>query len=119
VALLTVGKSGFDIIRFAFKRLPGQDPLVDGHGNIAPEPDYDSEEWKGWMLRLTDERADEILATKKEESPAPETQQRHKLVSERMRIKIEEGEVGDSLLDKYLDGPDDEGNYQLGKRLGL
>jgi hypothetical protein len=36
---------------------------------VVPEPDYDSEEWKGWKLRLTDERADEILATKKEESP--------------------------------------------------
>lgn len=67
-----LGKSGFDIIRFAFRRLPDQAPLVDGQGNIAPEPDYDSEEWKGWMLRLTDERADEILATKKEESPVPE-----------------------------------------------
>jgi len=102
VAVLTVGKSGFDIIRFAFKRLPGQDPLVDGHGNVAPEPDYDSEEWKGWMLRLTDERADEILATKKEESPAPETQQKPNPVSEKMFIKVEEEDEDDSLCDLRL-----------------
>jgi len=115
VAVLTVGKSGFDVIRFAFKRLPGQDSLVDGHGNVAPEPDYDSEEWKGWMLRLTDERADKILATKKDESPAPETQQKPKQVSERMPIKIEEEDEGDSMWDdlrlydeKYRSPSDEE-----------
>jgi hypothetical protein len=67
-----VGKSGFDVIRFAFKRLPGQDPLLNGNGEIMPEPDYDGEEWREWEARLTNERADEVLALKKEESPPPE-----------------------------------------------
>jgi hypothetical protein len=66
---LIVGKSGFDVIRFAFKRLPNQDPLLNGNGEPIPEPDYDGEEWKGWEERLTDERADEVVAFKKEESP--------------------------------------------------
>jgi hypothetical protein len=64
-----VGKSGFDVIRFAFKRLPGQDPLINGQGEPLPEPDYDSEEWKSWEGKLTDERAEEVLEFKKEESP--------------------------------------------------
>jgi hypothetical protein len=38
---------------------------------VVPEPDYESEEWKGWKMHLTDGRADEILAIKKEESPHP------------------------------------------------
>ena len=40
-------KTGFDVIRlnrFAFKRLCNQDPLVDGQGNVVPEPDSDSED---------------------------------------------------------------------------
>jgi hypothetical protein len=67
-----LGKSGYDVIRFAFKRLPGQAPLVNGNGEPMPEPDYDSEEWKGWEVRMTDERAGEVVAIKKEESPMPE-----------------------------------------------
>ena len=58
------------MIRFAFKRLADQEPLVDGSGSTAPEPDYDGEEWIGWETRLTDERAQEVIAIKKEESPA-------------------------------------------------
>lgn len=46
-----VGKSGFDVIRFAFKRLPGQEPLINGQGEPMPEPDYGSEEWKSWKGR--------------------------------------------------------------------
>jgi hypothetical protein len=57
------------VIRFAFKRLPNQEPLVDGSGSLAPEPDYDSEEWTGWETRLTNERAEEVVAIKKEEAP--------------------------------------------------
>src|ERR1700737_4333808 len=56
-----LGKSGYEVIRFAFKRLPDQDPLVNGAGRAMPEPDYESEEWKGWGTRLTDERAEEVL----------------------------------------------------------
>ena len=41
-----------------------------------PEPNYDSEEWKGWEARLTAERAEEVLDIKKEETPDPETQTR-------------------------------------------
>jgi len=60
------------VIRFAFKRLPNQDPLVNGKGETVPEPDYEGEEWKGWESRLTRERAEEVVALKKEESPGPE-----------------------------------------------
>ena len=67
-----VGKSGYDVIRFAFKRLPDQEPLVNGLGQPMPEPDYESEEWKGWEARLTNERAEEVVAIKKEESQVPE-----------------------------------------------
>jgi hypothetical protein len=70
-SVLISGKSGFDVIRFAFKRLPNQDPLLNGMGEPMPEPDYDSEEWKGWETRLTEQRADEVLDIKKEESPSP------------------------------------------------
>jgi hypothetical protein len=70
-----VGKSGFDVIRFAFKRLPGQEPLINGQGEPMPEPDYDSEEWKRWEGKLTDERAEEVLEFKKEESPILEEMQ--------------------------------------------
>ena len=59
------------MIRFAFKRLPGQDPLVNGRGEAMPEPDYESVEWKTWEVHLTDERAEKVVAIK-EESPAPE-----------------------------------------------
>lgn len=59
------------MIRFAFKRLPGQNPLLDGAGEIAEEPDYESEDWKGWEGRLTGERAEEVVAIKREESPEP------------------------------------------------
>jgi hypothetical protein len=59
------------VIRFAFKRLPSQDPLLDGDGEVAEEPDYESEDWKGWEGRLTCERAEEVVAIKKEESPDP------------------------------------------------
>jgi hypothetical protein len=59
------------VIRFAFKRLPSQDPLLDGDGKVAEEPDYESEDWKGWEGRLTGERAEEVVAIKKEESPDP------------------------------------------------
>ena len=62
---LTIGKSGFDVIRFAFKRLPNQEPLVNGKGERMPEPDYDSEEWKGWEARLTEERAAKVVPIKK------------------------------------------------------
>ena len=60
------------MIRFAFKRLRNQDPLVNGQGERMPEPDYEGEEWKGWEARLTSERAEEVVALKKEESPGPE-----------------------------------------------
>lgn len=66
-----IGKSGFDVIRFAFKRLPHQDPLINGASEPAPEPDYDSEDWINWESWLTDERAEEVVAIKKEESPGP------------------------------------------------
>jgi hypothetical protein len=56
------------VIRFAFKRLPGQDPLLEGNGEMAPEPDYDSEDWKGWERRLTKARAEEVVAIKQEEN---------------------------------------------------
>jgi hypothetical protein len=56
------------VIRFAFKRLAGQDPLLEGNGEVAPEPDYDSEDWKGWEGRLTKARAEEVVAIKQEES---------------------------------------------------
>lgn len=89
--LMGEGKSGFDVIRFAFKRLRDQPPLVDGKGEVMPEPNYDSEEWKGWEARLTAERAEEVLDIKKEESPAPETQKRTRVVSpEETYIKVEE-----------------------------
>ena len=55
------------MIRFAFKRLQNQPPLVNGKGEIIPEPNYESEEWKGWEARLTDERAYQVLDIKKEE----------------------------------------------------
>lgn len=69
---LTVGKSGFDVIRFAFKRLPDQEPLVNGEGEVMPEPDYDCEDWKRWEWRLTQQRADEVMEIKKEETFAPD-----------------------------------------------
>jgi len=85
------GKSGFDVIRFAFKRLRDQPPLVDGEGEVMPEPNYDSEEWKGWEARLTAERAEEVLDIKKEESPAPETQRRvQKVAPKDTYIKVEQ-----------------------------
>jgi hypothetical protein len=59
------------VIRFAFKRLPDQDPLVNGKGEIMPEPNYDGEEWREWEARLTNERADEVVALKKEDTPPP------------------------------------------------
>lgn len=71
--LMDEGKSGFDVIRFAFKRLRDQPPLVNGKGEVMPEPNYDREEWKGWEARLTAERAEEVLDIKKEETPAPGT----------------------------------------------
>ena len=60
------------MIRFAFKRLPDQEPLVNGKGDVILEPDYDSDEWKKWEGRLTDQRAYEVVEIKKEESPTPE-----------------------------------------------
>ena len=69
---LTVGKSGFDVIRFAFKRLPDQEPLVNGEGETMPEPDYNSDNWKRWEWRLTQQRADEVMEIKKEESVSPD-----------------------------------------------
>lgn len=63
------------MIRFAFKRLRDQDPLVNGKGEGMPEPDYAGEEWREWEARLTNERADEVLALKKEETPPPHAEQ--------------------------------------------
>lgn len=61
---------------------------------MVPEPDYDSEEWKGWKLRLTDERADEILATKKEHSPSPIQEPRTVAQEpERVYVKVEDEDV--------------------------
>ena len=90
IVLLITGKSGFDVIRFAFKRLPDQPPLVDGKGEVMPEPNFDSEEWKGWEARLTDEH--EVLDIKKEESPVPEAQRRRAEIMspKRSYIKVEE-----------------------------
>jgi hypothetical protein len=86
-----IGKSGFDVIRFAFKRLPGQEPLTNGAGELAPEPDYDSKDWINWESWLTDERAEEVVAIKKEESPGPkETSIADSTVSNVTYIKIEE-----------------------------
>ena len=68
-SVLMKGKSGFDVIRFAFKRLPNQELLRNREGEAVPEPDYNSEEWRGWETRLTQQRADEVLDIKKEESP--------------------------------------------------
>ena len=88
-----IGKSGFDVIRFAFKRLPNQEPLVNGQGEVMPEPDYDSEEWKGWEARLTNERAEEVVAIKKEESPIPEEFVPKAFASSRnmkVKVKLEE-----------------------------
>ena len=45
--------------------------MVNGKGEIVPEPDYEGEEWKGWEAKLTSERAEEVVALKKEESPGP------------------------------------------------
>lgn len=80
------------MIRFAFKRLPDQPPLMNGKGETMPEPNYDSEEWKGWEARLTEQRAEEVLDIKKEESPAPEPQRRKPevLSPKKTYIKIEE-----------------------------
>jgi hypothetical protein len=41
---------------------------LEGNGEMAPEPDYDSEDWKGWEGRLTKARAEEIVAIKQEEN---------------------------------------------------
>jgi hypothetical protein len=84
-----LGKSGYDVIRFAFKRLPGQAPLVNGKGEPMPEPDYESEEWKGWEVRMTDERAGEVVAIKKEESPMPEGTMKTTAPQKKNRVKIE------------------------------
>jgi len=89
-------KTGFDVIRlnrFAFKRLCNQDPLVDGQGNVVPEPDSDSEDWKGWKLRFTDERADEIVATKKGHSPPPIQEPIIALELESVYIKVDDEDV--------------------------
>jgi hypothetical protein len=67
--LLIAGKSGYKIIRYAFKRRPNQDPLPSGLGEPCPEPDYNSDEWIGWEQRVYRPRALNILAVKKEESP--------------------------------------------------
>jgi hypothetical protein len=86
-----IGKSGFDVIRFAFKRLPGQKPLINGAGEPAAEPDYDSVDWINWESWLTDERADEVVAIKKEESPGPkEASIADSAASDVTYIKIEE-----------------------------
>jgi hypothetical protein len=77
------------VIRFAFKRLPGQDPLVNGLGGPVPEPDYDSEEWRGWERRLTQERAEEVVAIKKEESPAPQETSPVTLKKKKIKVKKE------------------------------
>jgi hypothetical protein len=62
--LIDLGKSGYEVIKYAVKRLPNQDPLVNGKGEPMPEPDYDSEDWKTWETRLTEKRADEVVAFK-------------------------------------------------------
>ena len=72
---LMIGKSGYDVIRFAFKRLPDQDPLLNGRGERMPEPDYDSEEWKGWQTRLMNERTTGVVAIRKEASVRPMPEQ--------------------------------------------
>jgi hypothetical protein len=66
---LILGKMGFDIIRYAFKRLPDQPPLPNGQGEPTPEPDYDSDEWLGWESRITGLRNRQVLEIKKEETP--------------------------------------------------
>lgn len=78
------GKSGYDVIRFAFKRLSDQEPLVNRKGPRIPEPDYDSEEWKGWEMRLMEERAVKLVAIKKEKRPISEESTRLK------KVKLEE-----------------------------
>jgi SAD/SRA domain len=91
-AWVEAGKSGFDVIRFAFKRLPDQPPLVNGKGQVMPEPDYASEEWKGWEARLTDERADEILEIKKEETGSDvelRVPRRARTQKDRLYVKVE------------------------------
>lgn len=72
-----VGKSGFDVIRFAFKRLPGQEPLINGQGEPMPEPDYDSEEWKSWEGR-------------RGSSPILEEIPRTSFKSENVKVKLED-----------------------------
>ena len=84
---MTLGKSGYNVIRFAFKRLPGQEPLVNGKGETMPEPDYESEEWKDWEIKLTTERAEEVVAIKMEDSPGPEESTPNNQV---IKVKIEE-----------------------------
>jgi hypothetical protein len=41
---------------------------LGGNGEMAPEPDYKCEGWKGWEGKLTKARAEEIVAIKQEES---------------------------------------------------
>jgi len=72
--MLIVGKNGFEVIRYALKRLPDQPPLPNGMGEPTPEPNYESEEWLGWEQKIYGSRAEEVLAIKKEESPLPEVQ---------------------------------------------
>ena len=52
-----------------------------------PEPDYESEEWKDWEIKLTTERAEEVVAIKMEESPGPEESTPNNQV---IKVKIEE-----------------------------
>eukprot|EP01117_Protostelium_nocturnum_P004970 TRINITY_DN1800_c0_g1_i1.p1 TRINITY_DN1800_c0_g1~~TRINITY_DN1800_c0_g1_i1.p1 ORF type:complete len:517 (-),score=175.90 TRINITY_DN1800_c0_g1_i1:2735-4228(-) len=42
------GKSGFKVIKFAFKRIKGQKPIILEGGIESKEPDYESAEWKNW-----------------------------------------------------------------------
>jgi len=84
---LMVGKSGYDVIRFAFKRLPDQEPLVNGKGERMPEPDYDSEEWKRWEGRLTEERAAKVVVIKKGKAPM---QEESTSINRAIKVKLEE-----------------------------
>jgi len=66
--------------------------LINGKGEVMPEPDYESEEWKGWEARLTDERADEILEIKKEETTSDvelQIPRRARTQKERLYVKVE------------------------------
>jgi len=48
--------------------------LVNRNGEKIPEPYYHGAEWKGWEGRLTNERPEEVVDIKKDQSPNPQDQ---------------------------------------------